>query len=351
MPPPGTARLLLESNGGNIEPFLYVLLLWLVQRQPLIFGAVLAFGFLNREFTAYGLGALLLIEASSGSLTTKRGLQGKLLAAASAVAVFHVVGLLKSFGASAGPGTTVAFIVRRNNFGELAEQSCWALSGIPGWLTEMFTSQLGALFTGEMGWLWLILGTTMIAAMARIVQIAVRTGHLPWLTSQFPVYLTLVGLLAAVAHAVSRCGNIEILRYTLLALFGFVGVTALYMKLEANRRLKAALVAVVLLWSAINVAENTRYAFEHYASPIDPNLALADYLVSNDIRYAKSDYWTAYHVTFLSDENVIIASDYVRIQQYQDVVRLHDDEAFVITRSPCEGGHEVPPFYVCPPGS
>ena len=38
MPPPETTRLLLESNGGNIEPFLYVLLLWLVRRQPLIFG-------------------------------------------------------------------------------------------------------------------------------------------------------------------------------------------------------------------------------------------------------------------------------------------------------------------------
>ena len=323
--------------------------------SPSIFGAVLAFGFLNREFTAYGLGALLLIEASSGTLITKRGLQGKMLAAVSLVAVFHVIGLLKLFGSAAGPGTTVASIVRLNNFEELAIRgSCWPLSGIPAWLTKMFGPHLGALFTGEMGWLWLIVGTTMIGsrrcAVARIVLLAVCTGQRPWLTTQFPTYLTLVGLLAAVVHAVSRCGNIELLRYTLLALLGLVGVTALYMELEANGRLRAALTAVVLLWGAINAAENTRYAFEHYRSPLNPRSALTDYLVSNGIRYAKSDYWTAYYVTFLSDEKVIIASDYVRIQQYQDVVRLHDEEAFVITRSPCEGGHEVSPFYVCPPG-
>ena len=72
---------------------------------------------------------------------------------------------------------------------------------------------------------------------------------------------------------------------------------------------------------------------------------LTDYLVSNGIRYAKSDYWNAYQVTFLSDEKVIIASDYVRIQQYQDVVRLHDEETFSITSSPCDGGHEITPFY------
>ena len=272
MPPPGTALLLLQANGGNIEPFLYVLLLWLVRRQPLIFGAVLAVGFLNREFTAYGLGALLLIEASSGSLTTKRGLQGKMLASASLVAVFHVVSLLKTFGSAAGPGTTVASIERLNNFEELAIRgSCWPLSGIPAWLTKMFGSHLGALFTGEMGWLWLVVGTTMIAAVARIVLLAVRTDQRPWLTAQFPTYLTVVGLLAAVVHAVSRCGNIDILRYTLLALFGLVGVTALYMKLEANRRLKATLTAIVLLWAAINAAAHTRYAFDHYTSPLNPS--------------------------------------------------------------------------------
>src|SRR3972149_963616 len=36
---PGTATLLLEASGGNVEPFLYVLLLWMARRRPMVFGA------------------------------------------------------------------------------------------------------------------------------------------------------------------------------------------------------------------------------------------------------------------------------------------------------------------------
>ena len=63
LPPPGTAATLVDASGGNLEPFLYVLLLWLTRRRPLAFGAILAFGFLHRSFTIYGLGAILLIDA------------------------------------------------------------------------------------------------------------------------------------------------------------------------------------------------------------------------------------------------------------------------------------------------
>ena len=52
--PPIMAKLLAETGGGNPEPFLYVLLLWVLRARPLAFGLVFAFGFVHREFTAYG---------------------------------------------------------------------------------------------------------------------------------------------------------------------------------------------------------------------------------------------------------------------------------------------------------
>ena len=78
--------------------------------------------------------------------------------------------------------------------------------------------------------------------------------------------------------------------------------------------------------------------------------ALADHLVSNGARFAMSDYWTAYYLSFLTDEQVIVAShSHARILEYQDVVAERADEAFRIGLSPCSDGHQVQAFHVCPP--
>src|SRR4029079_1017958 len=66
--PPITAAHYLTANGGNVEPCLYVLLLWRLRERPAWCGLVLGIGFLNREFTIYGAAALLLAEAPRGPL-------------------------------------------------------------------------------------------------------------------------------------------------------------------------------------------------------------------------------------------------------------------------------------------
>ena len=57
-------RAVVEANGDNIEPFLYIVLIWLTRSRPNWGGLVLGIGFLNREFTIYGLAALLTLEAA-----------------------------------------------------------------------------------------------------------------------------------------------------------------------------------------------------------------------------------------------------------------------------------------------
>ena len=71
--PPGTAATLLQASGGNLEPFLYVLLLWMTRRHPVWFGAIAGIGFLQREFTIYGIVAIGLIELLSGTFSTREG--------------------------------------------------------------------------------------------------------------------------------------------------------------------------------------------------------------------------------------------------------------------------------------
>ena len=70
-PPPITAAHFLTANGGNVEPCLYVLLLWLLRRRPIWFGLVLGVGFLNREFTIYGAGGAARARGRRGARSSR----------------------------------------------------------------------------------------------------------------------------------------------------------------------------------------------------------------------------------------------------------------------------------------
>jgi hypothetical protein len=68
------------------------------------------------------------------------------------------------------------------------------------------------------------------------------------------------------------------------------------------------------------------------------------------IRYATSDYWLAYSITFLTNEQVIIRSDRARILEYDRIVSDHWNDAIRISRKPCGGAAPVVPrIYFCPP--
>jgi hypothetical protein len=66
LPAPITSARLLEASGGNVEPLLYALLMWMTRRRPVWCGLLFGIGFLQREFTIYALIALLAVEAIEG---------------------------------------------------------------------------------------------------------------------------------------------------------------------------------------------------------------------------------------------------------------------------------------------
>lgn len=367
--PIGSTTLMLQANGGNVEPFLYVLVLWLVRRRPLVFGTVLGIGYLNREFTVYGLGALLLIEAANGTLFRRSTLQDKGLAFLSFAAMLLIVEGLRYLSSPLGPGTTVDTVPLESGFRELINRACGGWSDVPLGLASMVTTNMNTLFTGGTDWMWLLLGGTSVAACARLAtsssgvslhKFRVRRidgqaaggaprGAPPGFNPAFPAYLLLVGLLAAVVPAVSRCGLVYD-RYVLLALLALAGVAALYLKAERRAGLRAAFVGVVLLWGIFNAAGFLRYSVDHFTSPPDPIVELADHLVSNGVHFATSDYQTAYYLTFLTAERVIVASsDYVRILQYQSIVAEHSAEAVTVGRTECDGGSRVHGYWICRP--
>ena len=91
MPTPAAGAHMLELAGACVEPIVYVLLLWTLRERPLWFGALLAFGFLHREFTIFAVPALVLAEAGCRPLSWRAVVRHAGRAALGFAAVWLVV--------------------------------------------------------------------------------------------------------------------------------------------------------------------------------------------------------------------------------------------------------------------
>jgi hypothetical protein len=373
--PPVMSKLLVETGGGNPEPFLYVLILWLLRDRPLAFGAVFALGFLHREFTAYAVSAIVLISLLVDRHVTASRLKAVAIAAVSYLAVSQIIRTAFVFSTPYGPGTTVQALA--GNVSALASRYCWVPSTIVPGLRQLFTSFMGVPFGateypmldfGVRSLLptipfglppyWAVLGSIFAIALGRVVWIASREHTPMWKgTAAIGTFLLLIGLQSGVAYSLARCGRLEpgTSRYALLMLYAGVGIVALYFAYERQRMLRRAMVAVVIAWATISAASHGLLLDEYlHRQPAAPHRALATYLVDHDIHYARADYWTAYATTFLTGEKTIIAStDTVRIHSYQAEVARHDSHAVLVQRQPCSGpGAEAVTgnYWVCKPG-
>ena len=380
--PPGTTTYFLEASGVNIEPFLVVLLLWLTRHRPLVFGTILALGFLQREFAAYGLGAVLLLEAANGSLFSWAMFRNKLTALISFGAVWQAVQLLKPFSPVLGPGTSMAVHSVEAPFGAITSGQtlnltnllrffCWepavALGNVGRLFQEHLAVLLGAAPTplvdlsvdsqGTQGvpGLWLVLGSTLLFALARIGWIVVKDRTPPWRGDlQFPTFLFLVGLQSAFVYTAARCDGPSALtmRYSLLAVFGATGLMACYLKIETSSRLRAFVLAVMCGWALVAAVGHAKLLDDYVRhTPINKRRVLADYLVSRNIRFGSADFWDSYSTVFFSEEKVIMgSSSVVFITEYEWLVAAHADETVQVTTVPCAGGtNVVRDVYVCPP--
>ena len=378
--PPGTTIYFLEASGGQVEPLFAVLLLWLTRRRPFAFGIILAFGFLQRVFTVYALGALIVVELLDRSLLTTAGWQRKLKAAVAFAAVWQGVGLIRAEAGSAwGPATSEAYAGLQTttsdsaalNVGLLLDRFCFDAASLKDNLVDFGGPFLSTLVgghreplvglaipsTGTQGvdGLWILLGAALLLALGRNVWRTVRGDARPWDTRlQFATYLFLIGAQSSGVYIVSQCGQISAMtmRYTLLTVLGIVGLVAYHAAVETRRPLRWLTLGVVSLWAAVALWGHIRLLSEFARDPpVNNRQVLADYLVANDIKYGYADYWDVYSTVFFADEQVILSSTSVwGIQEYEWIVQNHHNEAVWITREPCEGGALVTDaHYVCPP--
>jgi hypothetical protein len=386
VPAPGTAARIIEANGGNLGPFLYVVLLWTLRRRPAWAGCAAGVGFLHREFSLYGVFALLLVETVRSSRAPRVWLRHWGTVALMAGVVWGAVQMAVPYASAAGPGTTVADVYQpRNNVAELASRICLDIrataSGVPRLATEhvpvLFGSQRLALtdfgidssLQQGMDWSWLLLVILLVCVVATIAGGLMREGR--WRGDyDAGLYFALVGVLSLAGYVVGRCGEVSFywMRYDLLSLLGASGCVAWALaaaqapdvptasatqggRLSGMRR---AIVLLVVIWTAFGAVVHARLWWQYLTEPPEGGKQrVIRELDARGIRYAYADYWYAYAITFLTQERIVVASNsFMRIPFYNTVVDAHRNEAVRISREPCEGGEEVVRrVYFCGAGS
>jgi len=364
LPAPGTAASFLEAGGGSLEPLLYVLLLWVTRRRPVLCGAILAIGFLHREFTVYGVVGLAIIGAANGSLFTKNALRGVLIAIQSFVAVWVIVELAKPYSSAAGPATSLLDVHAASGLLEVTNRLCVDPRTILTGLQKLVTVHWADLFglraqpvlqygidsgvrqglTGS----WMFLAGAMLLAVVRLVMSVRRLQH----DHEVCAYLTVTGLVSAVVLASSRCGAVAAMRYDTLSILGAVGLSAWYLCVERSRALRAIWMFFVAGWVGVSALGHARLWSEYLTHPpYGVKRAIVRELEARGVRYGTSDYWIAYYVTFLTKERIIMTpDDFIRILSYDRDVLAHANQAVLVARVPCRRGEEaVPGVYFCPP--
>lgn len=316
LPPVPVAAMLTQNPGGNVEPLLWILLLWVLRERPWLFGLVAGFGFLNREFTIYGPLAVAAVQAVRGEIPGRPALARWTKAAAVFAAVLLAVHLLQPL--SANPATRTAGI-------EWQGARSAALRAV-----ALFRDMLPALFG---------LAPALLASTAAAVSAAVglRLGALAWRArplprwADFPVYLVLVGAQCLGAYVLVGIGlgNLAYLRYLLIALLLPAGAAAIYLRLEPWAPARRAVVAALVLLAGWNGRDHVRLGVQYAtAPPANPFRVLADDLVSRGVRYGAADYWIAYHASYLSGERVKLdARGFSRVSEYRRLFRENLGEA------------------------
>jgi hypothetical protein len=365
VPAPSAASRLVQANGCNIEPFVYVLLIWFVRNRPLWLGLVLGVGVLNREFTIYGLIALLVVDFWQGRLWSPDRLRALALAGIVAIGVWQGVQVLVPFASASGPATGYADYLGRTHAAEVQQRFCLSPVDLPQRLQLLATFQLPELFGAQrqpvvrvgiigsgfqgIDGLWGLLVAAFALAAGRTLWLARRALAPAAPPLALGAYLVAVGLQSALVYGVT-CGQRSHLtmRYMLLALLVPVGIGACYLAVERSMSLVRAFGAIVVLWAAVSAASHVALLAEYLTDPPPAEYRLlTDYLVREQVRHGRAPFWDAYAVTFLSGEHVRIASaDLVRVEEYVRDYERHRATAVRLSATRCEGP-QVARWWVC----
>jgi hypothetical protein len=352
-----TAAHLVEAQGGNVEPFLWVLVAWLLREKPLALGAAMAVAFLHREFSAYALPALFLVQLAGARGRVVALIRPWALTAFAFVAVFQGINALKPHADLMGPqsaGVPVsAGSTDQGNVTQLLGRADVRVSALPTRFRALVLEYV-PMIAGLQGFRpYLIsIGSDAHVGWSELLPVAVAlTAGLiawwlldvarrrSWAGMAFPVYLAIVGLEAGVMYALTRDLSMFTFRYGLLALFLPVTLAALLLQASRPPLLRAGGALLVGVLTAASLVDHVTVIQRASFAPPPPRFVpLAETLEARGVHFARAGYWRSYVVTFLTGERVIVASNELqRVLEYQRVVDHASEGVVTIQETPCEG--------------
>jgi hypothetical protein len=363
LPPPIIGGDLVSTSGANVYPFLYAVILWMLRKRPFWLGGVLAIGFMQREFTAYAVPALVAADLAADRGVRRGTIRKWLLALVMFFAVWEGIQALQPYTDLMGPGT------RGRLYGGFAGSQLDNLLTRAGVAPSELGSRLDAMVRVHLPRLlgatasdrgyrvrpavaWLLVAG-FAAALFRLLWILRSSARsVLWRgpgTVALAWYLLAVGVLAGVVYVLARPVSEEHTRYGLLVLFVPVGIVGALLGLDDQTWARRGVVAAVVAWSALSAADTAAVYRRFWNAPPSDLRVLADALDARGIRSAWAPYWTAYAVSFLTGERVKVAStELVRIEEYQSLALGHPDAPH-IREQPCAGGENIARWYLCRP--
>lgn len=364
--PPETSALLTEAQGGSIEPFVYVLLLWWLREKPLALGALLGLGFLNREFTVFAVPGLLLADLWQRRRTPTAAVVDStrapfwkhwFLALVAFTAVWEASTALQPYADFMGPGTRGQMLrgYPGSQLASVSERTTFSVGEFPARVRATAGRFLPLLMGGVKyedsavqgrDWMrWPILLTLLAMAM-RVAWLAIRQRNPA--PALFAFYVLSIGAVVLVAFCLVRTPTEGTLRYVLMLLFVPIGIVATLLAIEPNRFVRGAVCATVGLWMIGSAADHVVYGRRYLAGQPNEIRVLTDVLVSKGITVAEAPYRLAYKTTYIAREKVKVASvDVVRIEEYQKLAAAAADSIIGITRHDCAGGERAGIYYLC----
>jgi hypothetical protein len=346
------------------ETFVFILLLWIFRKKPLLSGLISGIGAMQRPFMFYGLVALVFLEWRA---------EGVRKAAFFRTEVTRFLGLLISYlfirgiavyGTNYYPyGVHVhlkhlRFILEdiRGFFAELVTRTIGVkIQDIPRPPIGMMQSRFDLL-----GWVLFVLELFLLAWFVRILwvkrrEIWKRTAD-PSL--RFAFYLAITGLVCFGGYVVLSPPDPHI-HYVQLLVFGLVGIYALQQKLGNDR--SSLVLSLLFLFGCManNLFANARAWVDLARLEQDhPTANLIQYLKQHDIRAGVGEFGSNHNITFNTGEQIVIADSLTTAtpespgsrfpQEIPIIFNTPERNRARITLSPCPEGVHVEVWYVCP---
>jgi hypothetical protein len=373
LPAAGVATRVMEPNGGNVEPWLYVILLWMLRSHWWAFGLLLGVASAHREFAVYGAVAIFLLDTiwgvaarrEPGAAAAQRLPVRWAIIAVLAIAVRTVIDSIEPFASALGPGTRGNDVMMAGLQADpVGARVCFAPERWMPRARLLFSQHLPQLVGGMPGMLYEYgMRTTvptgyagvapLVAAMAA-AGVASAAAAPRAAAAVFGWYLILVGVISTAVYGFVVCSPIiaETLRYNLLGVMIPAGALVLGLSRPVRSPLsagaRAGFIAVPIVWGLLNASDLGAVTREYLERPpVDLRQAIVAEMERRRIHSAWSEYRLAYHLSFISGERVrVSANDYVRVKAYFDEAAA--TKAPTLTVKACAGGDElIAGVYLC----